>query len=104
MPETLPEVAEHDVIGPDRAAADLEVAASVIPGLTRDRFVLRTDSHPAQLAAARAGMGIAVAQVLIGDADPPPRISCASYRTWSSVAFPSGYSVPDGKATELQVR
>ena len=69
-PGTLDAMAGHDVIGPDRSTADLSFAADIDPALTRDRFALRTDSHPAQLAAARAGMGIAVVQVPIGAADP----------------------------------
>ena len=70
LPGTLTELVDHDVIGPDRATADLALAAGIDPGLVRERFVLRTDSHPAQLAAARAGIGIAVVQVPTGTADP----------------------------------
>ena len=70
VPGTPGEMADHDVIGPDRSTADLDLAARFDPVLTRDRFVLRTDSHPAQLAAARAGMGIAVVQAPVGEADP----------------------------------
>ena len=70
VPETLAAMADHDVIGPDRSTADLNFAGSISPTLMRERFVLRTDSHPAQLAAARAGMGVAVVQVPVGEADP----------------------------------
>ena len=70
LPASLADLSGHDLIGPDRSAADLDLAARIDPILARERFVLRTDSHPAQLAAARAGMGIAVAQVPVGAADP----------------------------------
>lgn len=60
----------HDFIGPDRARPDLQFAAALYPDLARERFVVRTDSHPAVLALARAGLGIAVVQAPIGRADP----------------------------------
>lgn len=69
-PATLSELAMHDVIGPDRSRVDLAFAESLGSAFVRERLVLRTDSHPAQLAAARAGLGIAVAQVPIGTRDP----------------------------------
>lgn len=68
-PASLAELAEHDVIGPDRNRSDLAMVDR-LGGLSRDRFVLRTDSHPAHVAAARAGIGIAVAQVPVGERDP----------------------------------
>jgi len=68
-PASLAERAEHDVIGPDRNRSDLAMVDR-LGGLSRDRFVLRTDSHPAHVAAARAGIGIAVAQVPVGERDP----------------------------------
>ncbi|WP_218036453.1 LysR family transcriptional regulator [Sphingobium sp. EM0848] len=73
VPETVADLAGHDLIGPDRARADLDVVAALLPELHRNRFILRTDSHPAQLAAARAGLGIAVAQRPIGLSDPALR-------------------------------
>lgn len=69
-PAGLDDLVSHDFIGPDRERADLEFAARMHPGLTRERFVARTDSHPAALAFARAGLGIAVVQRPIGWADP----------------------------------
>ncbi len=68
-PTSLAELAEHDVIGPDRNRSDLAMVEK-LGGLARDRLVLRTDSHPAHVAAARAGVGIAVAQVPVGERDP----------------------------------
>ena len=69
VPETSSDLAGHDVIGPDRSKADLAMAERIVPTFRRETFALRTDSHPAQLAAARAGLGIAVVQVTIGSAD-----------------------------------
>lgn len=70
MPGSLDDLVNHDVIGPDRNRHDLALAERFGPALAPGRFVVRTDSHPAQLAAARAGLGIAVAQVPIGEGDP----------------------------------
>jgi DNA-binding transcriptional LysR family regulator len=86
-PASLDDVAGHDFIGPDRARADLELAAALHPWLTREHFAARTDSHPAQLALARAGVGIAVAQRPIGRADPLlrpvlPDLEIATLDTW----------------------
>lgn len=68
MPQTPADLAAHDLIGPDRSALDLRAAAEFLPGLM-DRALVRTDSHPAQVAAARAGLGIAVMHVALGQAD-----------------------------------
>lgn len=69
-PAGLDDLADHDLIGPDRNRSDLALAAKIGPAFAPSRMVLRTDSHPAQLAAARAGIGIALAQIPIGEADP----------------------------------
>ncbi len=86
-PDRSDDLARHDLIGPDRAPADLQWAAAVLRGLARDRFVVRTDSHPTQLAAARAGLGIAVVQHPIGSADPVldavlPDLAIGTLDTW----------------------
>jgi DNA-binding transcriptional LysR family regulator len=86
-PKTIDELAEHDFIGPDRSRADLELATRVLPSLERARFVVRTDSHPAQVAAARAGLGIAATQKAIGYADPVlrpvlPELTVGAIETW----------------------
>lgn len=70
VPSALDDLDHHDLIGPDRSRSDLALAARLGPAFAPARFVLRTDSHPAALAAARAGIGIALAQGPIGDADP----------------------------------
>ncbi len=86
-PATLDDLADHDIIGPDRARADLQMAASFHPSLTRERLTARTDSHPAQLALVRAGLGIGVVHRPIGLADPMLRpvlveMTVASLDTW----------------------
>lgn len=87
VPLTLDDLAAHDLIGPDRTRADLELVAQLYPDLPRERFVARTDSHPAQLALARAGVGIAVVQRPIGDGDPSlqavlPDMKLLALDTW----------------------
>jgi DNA-binding transcriptional LysR family regulator len=86
-PETLEDLARHDLIGPDRASADLQLASAAFPGIGRERCVIRTDSHPAQVAAARAALGIAVIQRPVGLADPQllpvlPALTVASLDVW----------------------
>ncbi len=87
QPATPEDLADHDLIGPDRAPADLSFVATHFPGLDPDRFVVRTDSHPAQLAAARAGLGIAIVQRPVGLADPVlrpvlPHLAFGHLDTW----------------------
>lgn len=67
-PQTLADLAAHDLIGPDRSPADLLAMERLLPGLL-PRMRLRTDSHPAQVAASRAGLGIAVMHLAMGRAD-----------------------------------
>jgi len=61
-PASKAEIGDHLFIGPDRNRGDLAVAA-LIGDPAHIRWIARTDSHPAQLALARAGLGIAVAQI-----------------------------------------
>jgi DNA-binding transcriptional LysR family regulator len=87
LPETVADLAAHDLIGSDRSLADGELSATLFPGIDRRRFVVRTDSHPAQLAAARAGLGIAVVQSPIGLSDSwlrpvLPELPIARLDTW----------------------
>jgi DNA-binding transcriptional LysR family regulator len=70
MPQTMAELASHDMIGPDRNPSDLAFVEKLGKDFAGTSFVLRTDSHPAQLAAARGGVGIAIAQVPVGLRDP----------------------------------
>lgn len=87
MPGTLEDLNHHDLIGPDRSAMDLDMIAQLLPGLDRKRFTLRMDSHPAQLAALRAGLGIGVIQRAIGDRAPTllavlPEFDIGALETW----------------------
>ncbi|SIS90424.1 LysR family transcriptional regulator [Paracoccus saliphilus] len=86
-PANIADLASHDMIGPDRNRRDLDLAERLGPGFTRNNLVLRTDNHPAQLAAARAGVGIAVAQLPVGENDPNlirilPDFELAVLETW----------------------
>ena len=87
IPATIDDLAHHDMIGSDRARADLEMAAAFHPAMRREQLVARTDSHPAQLALARAGLGIAAVHLAIGLSDPHlaavlPGLEIASLDTW----------------------
>lgn len=87
MPGRLADLAGHDVIGPDRAQSDLRFAKTILPAEALARMAVRTDSHPAQLAAARAGLGVAVVQRPIGLADPRllpvlPELVVATLPVW----------------------
>lgn len=69
IPLQLSDLTRHDLIGPDRSRGDLAVAEAMGLDFQAGRLALRTDSHAAQLAAARAGLGIAVAQVPVASRD-----------------------------------
>jgi DNA-binding transcriptional LysR family regulator len=85
-PASRAEIGAHLFIGPDRHRGDLAVAARIgDPALIR--WVARTDSHPAQLALARAGLGIAVAQIPAAARYPEleqvlPEIELPQLPTW----------------------
>lgn len=86
-PKSLEDCANHDFIGPDRSRLDLDTLAKLAPELKRRQLVVRTDSHPAQVAAARAGLGIAVTHKPIGRADPVlrpvlPNLTIGKLDTW----------------------
>lgn len=86
-PAALADLADHDIIGPDRSRSDLVLVERLGGAVPRDSFALRTDSHPAQLAAARSGLGIAVSQVPVGERDPDlvrilPDLEVAVLETW----------------------
>lgn len=70
MPMSFDDLSQHALIGPDRDPIDLAFAARLGPQFAPDRFALRTDSHPAQLSAARNGIGIAVCPLPVGARDP----------------------------------
>ena len=81
------ELVMHDLIGSDRDANDLALTRRLAPALPQSTWVLRTDSHPAQIAAARAGVGICVVQVPLGEQDPQlrhvlPGFTVTTLDTW----------------------
>jgi DNA-binding transcriptional LysR family regulator len=69
LPKSVEELAGHDLIGPDRVSADLAIVKSLDATLSRTDFAIRTDSHAAQCAAIRMGLGIGVLQAPIGEAE-----------------------------------
>jgi DNA-binding transcriptional LysR family regulator len=86
-PLSIDDLAQHDLIGPDRSIADLEAIRRLLPELGRQPFVIRTDSHPAQFAAVRARLGIGVMQCAIGHADHElievlPNATIGALETW----------------------
>ncbi|MFK3690741.1 LysR family transcriptional regulator [Agrobacterium tumefaciens] len=69
-PDNLQDLLHHDLVGPDRNRNDWAIAASLGLSSSLSNFVVKTDSHPAQAAAVRKGVGIGVLQTSFGDADP----------------------------------
>ena len=70
LPETVADLASHDIIGPDRSVADLRAVDEHLPPTLVTRMNVRTDDHPAQFAFARAGLGIVLVHRALGRADP----------------------------------
>ncbi|WP_244473519.1 LysR family transcriptional regulator [Rhizobium sp. Leaf262] len=70
VPKNLMELGDHDLIGPDRNRADWALAVSLGLTSTSSNFVFKSDSHPAQVAALRQGIGIGVLQTPLGETDP----------------------------------
>jgi DNA-binding transcriptional LysR family regulator len=67
LPSRLEELRDHALIGSDKTPADRQWMAGLAEQIGgRVRFAFRTDSHPAQLAAVRAGLGIGIVQVPVG--------------------------------------
>ena len=112
VPRTLSDLAQHDLIGPDRRRGDLAMLSAVAPQLSPQRLVLRTDSHVAQFAAARAGLGVAVGQVPVGERDAAlqrvlPDFKAAEMGVWVVMhenmrLVPRVQAVFDGLAVEFQ--
>jgi DNA-binding transcriptional LysR family regulator len=69
-PATLAELERHPLIGFDTLTPALRVLSAQAPGLSRERFALRTDSDLAQFAAIEAGFGIGTCQVLLAAHTP----------------------------------
>ncbi len=70
IPQNLSDFEMHNLIGPDRNRTDIAIAQSISPHFSDTNIVLKCDNHPAHLSAARAGLGIAVAQIPAGNKDP----------------------------------
>ena len=86
MPRSRDDFDRHLFVGPDRNRAD-KALARTIAGARTLRWSVRTDSHPAQLAAARAGLGIAISQSAIAARDDDlvevlPEIDLPHLDTW----------------------
>jgi DNA-binding transcriptional LysR family regulator len=64
------ELARHALIGFDRETESLRALRRLGLDLRRENFAFRADSHLAQLAAIRAGVGIGVCQTAVGRRDP----------------------------------
>ncbi|MFO3705748.1 LysR family transcriptional regulator [Xanthomonas codiaei] len=87
VPGSADALLQHALIGPDRCRADLAFATVLHPELGRAQLSVRTDSHPAQLTLARAGLGIVVAQCPVARAHPDlvqvlPELVLPALETW----------------------
>ena len=69
LPKDVTDLAHHRLIGFDRDSTSFSAIGDTGMGVTRDTFGFRTDSDPAQLAALRAGIGIAGCQSQIAARD-----------------------------------
>jgi len=69
-PETLADLAHHDLIGFDRETATIRAMRPRVPTVMHSGFALRADSDLAQLAAIRAGFGIGICQVPLAARTP----------------------------------
>lgn len=69
LPEAVADLAHHRLIGFDVDSTSFSAIGETGLGVTRDTFGFRTDSDPAQLAALRAGVGIAGCQHQIAARD-----------------------------------
>lgn len=69
VPETLQDLADHDVIGFDTETPAIRAFAEQFPAFNRSSFALRVDSDLAQLAAIRACFGIGICQVPVAARD-----------------------------------
>jgi DNA-binding transcriptional LysR family regulator len=69
IPRTLEDLSDHALIGYDHETPAVRSLQASGMRLTRAMFALRTDSNLAQLAAIRAGYGIGICQVPLGQRD-----------------------------------
>jgi len=64
-PKTVPDLAQHALIGFDQETPFLRAARKALPEWSRESFSIRTDSDVGHLALIRAGCGIGVCQVAL---------------------------------------
>jgi DNA-binding transcriptional LysR family regulator len=69
VPQSLGDLAQHDVIGFDRHTPAVRDMLQRFPDIENARFALRTDNDLAKFAAVRAGLGVGVMQVGIAARD-----------------------------------
>jgi DNA-binding transcriptional LysR family regulator len=72
-PRDLADLSGHDVIGFDRALANVPAARWLEARSARANVVLRSREMTDMVAAARSGVGLAVLSCLLGDAEPALR-------------------------------
>lgn len=70
MPRSIAELREHTLIGFDKGAMGIKALREAPGPISRDAFALRSDSPVAQIAMARAGLGIGRGADLIARRDP----------------------------------
>jgi DNA-binding transcriptional LysR family regulator len=69
-PRSVPELAEHALIGFDEETPFLRAARKTLPQWSRAALAIRTDSDVGQLALIRAGCGIGACQVALARRSP----------------------------------
>jgi DNA-binding transcriptional LysR family regulator len=69
MPQSLEQLAGHDLVGFDVETPAIRALAARFPTLGRAAFALRIDNDFAQLAAIRAGFGIGFCQTVVAGPD-----------------------------------
>lgn len=73
QPEEIADLTSHDLIGFDRSTLIIDTAAAVGVPVTRDDFVVRTDSQTAAWELTKAGVGVGFAQRQLVEATPGMR-------------------------------
>ncbi|WP_319531690.1 LysR family transcriptional regulator [uncultured Cohaesibacter sp.] len=87
QPQTLEDLADHALIGPDRSISDLDFVETLGGNLSASNWILSCDNHPAMIAAARAGLGITITQAPTAIQDPVlrpvlPDVPLPRLETW----------------------
>lgn len=87
QPRSVGELAEHDLIGPDRSEVDLRLAGASDGAVGVEKLAIRTDSHAAWAAMIRAGLGIGIMHRAAGLGDTRllpvlPDLVIHRFETW----------------------